>query len=190
MILSKNSLKSVNKSNVSVPAEQVLELPEKVLQFGTGVLLRGLPDYFIDKANKQNIFNGRIVIIKSTASGGADAFATQDGLYTHVIQGIEDGNRVEETLINASVSRVLSAQNEWNAVLECAANPVMEVIISNTTEVGISLIADDKITAAPPVSFPCKLLAFLHQRYEVFNGASDKGMVIVPTELLVDNGKN
>ena len=24
-------------------------LPEKVLQFGTGVLLRGLPDYFINK---------------------------------------------------------------------------------------------------------------------------------------------
>lgn len=32
-------------------------------------------------------------------------------------------------------------------------------------------------------------MAFLHKRYEVFNGAADKGMVIVPTELLVDNGK-
>ena len=31
-------------------------LPEKVLQFGTGVLLRGLPDYFIDKANKLGVF--------------------------------------------------------------------------------------------------------------------------------------
>jgi tagaturonate reductase len=33
-------------------------LPERVLQFGTGVLLRALPDYFIDQANKKGIFNG------------------------------------------------------------------------------------------------------------------------------------
>jgi tagaturonate reductase len=39
------------------------------LQFGTGVLLRGLPDYFIDKANRQDIFNGRILVVKSTALG-------------------------------------------------------------------------------------------------------------------------
>jgi tagaturonate reductase len=36
----------------------VLDLPEKVLQFGTGVLLRALPDYYIDLANKAGIFNG------------------------------------------------------------------------------------------------------------------------------------
>ena len=41
-------------------------LPEKVLQFGTGVLLRGLPDFFIDRANKKGIFNGSVVVVKST----------------------------------------------------------------------------------------------------------------------------
>ncbi len=54
-----------------------LNLPEKVLQFGTGVLLRGLPDYFIDKANRQGIFNGRIVVVKSTAQGDASAFESR-----------------------------------------------------------------------------------------------------------------
>ena len=57
-----------------------LELPEKVLQFGTGVLLRGLCDYFIDKANKQGLFNGRIVVVKSTDSGGTDSFAGRTSL--------------------------------------------------------------------------------------------------------------
>ena len=57
-----------------MPNEEIFELPEKVLQFGTGVLLRGLPDYFIDKANRNGIFNGRIVVVKSTSNGDAAAF--------------------------------------------------------------------------------------------------------------------
>ena len=34
-----------------VPHKNVFDLPEKVLQFGTGVLLRGLPDFIINAAN-------------------------------------------------------------------------------------------------------------------------------------------
>ncbi len=83
MQLSKKTLKEISpREGLTIPDEKLFALPEKVLQFGTGVLLRGLPDYFIDKANRQGIFNGRIVIIKSTATGGADAFDSQDGLYT------------------------------------------------------------------------------------------------------------
>jgi tagaturonate reductase len=164
-----------------------LTLPEKVLQFGTGVLLRGLPDYFIDKANKEGIFNGRIVVVKSTDKGNTTAYTAQDNLYTHCIQGIMEGQRVEEYVINAAVSRVLSATTEWKTILACAENPAMEIVISNTTEVGITLSEDD-VYAAPPLSFPGKLLAFLLHRYKHFNGDSSKGMVIVPTELIPDNG--
>ena len=90
MQLSKKTLKEISpKNGLIIPDEKLFTLPEKVLQFGTGVLLRGLPDYFIDKANRQGIFNGRIVIIKSTATGGADAFDTQDGLYTLCVKGME-----------------------------------------------------------------------------------------------------
>lgn len=63
----------------------------------------------------------------------------------------------------------------------------MEIIISNTTEVGITLTADN-IDAAPPASFPGKLLAFLLRRYRHFKGDINKGMVIIPTELIPDNG--
>lgn len=162
-------------------------LPEKVLQFGTGVLLRGLPDYFIDKANKAGIFNGRIVMIKSTDKGNTDAYTEQNNLYTHCIQGIMQGRRVEEYIVNSAISRVLSAAAEWEEILACATYPEMEIVISNTTEVGITL-SDDDVHAAPPASFPGKLLAFLLRRYEHFNGDGGKGMVIIPTELIPDNG--
>jgi len=166
--------------------EAILQLPEKVLQFGTGVLLRGLCDYSIDKANKQGIFNGRVVVVKSTDSGGADDFETQHGLYTHFVKGIDNGQTVDETVINASISRLLSAKSQWGQVLACAANPHMQVIISNTTEVGIAYTEED-VHAAPPASFPGKLLAFLLERYKVFGGSQGSGMVIVPTELIVNN---
>src|ERR1700712_3958111 len=133
MILSKYNLKKINVPGLQVPDEKVLELPEKVLQFGTGVLLRGLPDYFIDKANKQGVFNGRVVIVKSTSQGGTDAFSSQDNLFTQCVRGIENGKRVDEAVINASISRVLAASDEWPAILACAGNADMQIIISNTT---------------------------------------------------------
>lgn len=170
-----------------VPGADIFKLPEKVLQFGTGVLLRALPDFFIDKANKQNVFNGRLVVVKSTG-GDVDEFKKQDGLYTHCIKGIADGKVVEETIINASVSKVLSAQRNWVEVMQYAESADMQIIISNTTEVGIELKTDDDIHAAPPESFPAKLLAFLYKRFQYFKGSNESGMVIIPTELIVDNG--
>ncbi len=187
MQLSKHTLEQImQQTGLDVPAERIFELPEKVLQFGTGVLLRALPDHFIDKANKKGIFNGRVVVVKSTASDSS-AFDKQDGLYTVCVRGIQDGKTVEENIINASISRVLGAKTEWKRILECAHNPEMKIIISNTTEVGIQLVQDD-INSDPPVSFPGKLLAFLYERFKAFNGSSASGMVIVPTELITDNG--
>ncbi|MBS1563359.1 MAG: tagaturonate reductase [Bacteroidetes bacterium] len=189
MQLSKKVLPSLRSNGKQgVPSEELFSLPEKVLQFGTGVLLRGLPDYFIDKANRQGIFNGRIVVVKSTAQGGTDAFAQQDNLYTICIRGIDKGQKVDETMLNSSISRVLSASDEWAAVLACAANPQLQVVISNTTEVGITLVKEDKVDAAPPSSFPGKLLAFLLERYKKFNGIRESGLVIIPTELIPGNG--
>lgn len=188
MLLSKKTLEDIKpQSGLTVPGKALLSLPEKVLQFGTGVLLRGLPDYFIDKANRQGVFNGRVVVVKSTATGGADAFAKQDGLYTLCIRGIENGQSVDETIVNSSISRVLSAGEEWDSILECAHSAEMKIIISNTTEVGITLVEDD-IRLSPPRSFPGKLLAFLLERYKAFGGTKESGMVIIPTELIVDNG--
>ena len=187
MQLSKDTLGQIAiRKNLEIPNSKLFELPEKVLQFGSGVLLRGLPDYFIDKANKAGIFNGRVVIVKTTSSDSS-AFNRQDGLFTSCIRGLDNGNVIKENIINASISRVLSAKTDWKRILECAHNPEMKIVISNTTEIGIELIQDD-IHGEPPVSFPGKLLAFLYERYKAFNGSEASGMVIIPTELISDNG--
>jgi len=188
MRLSKTTLPQLQPQPGHVlPSQEQFELPEKVLQFGTGVLLRGLPDYFIDKANRQHLFNGRIVVVKSTSTGSSDAFDRQDGLYTLCIKGLEQDQLIEESIINASISRVLSASDSWNEILQTAHNPAMQLIISNTTEMGI-VLADDALTSGPPGSFPGKLTAWLLERFNAFQGDASKGMVIIPTELITDNG--
>ena len=189
MQLSRNSLKNIaERAEVVIPDEEIFSLPEKVLQFGTGVLLRGLPDYVIDKANRQQLFNGRVVVVKSTSSPGIDDFALQDNLYTLCVRGIEHEKMMEEFIINSSISRVLSAKENWDDVLRCAHNPDLKIVISNTTEVGIALTEDD-IHLSPPKSFPGKLLAFLHERYIAFKDNNDSGLIVIPTELITDNGQ-
>jgi tagaturonate reductase len=188
MILSRYTLKNISSDNVVLPDESIFELPEKVLQFGTGVLLRALPDYFIDNANRQGHFNGRVVVVKSTSSGDVGPFEKQDGLYTICVRGEKKGYAVKENIVNASISRVLNANTEWEQVLECAHNLAIQVIVSNTTEVGIQLVNED-IRQHPPKSFPGKLLAFLYERFQAFKGSEHSGMVIVPTELIPENGK-
>lgn len=190
-ILSNNTLADSNyqpKVKLVCPNPEIANYPEKVLQFGTGVLLRGLCDYFIDKANQKGIFKGRVVLVKSTSKGDSNAFELQDNLYTHCVKGIEEGKEVEEYLVNSSISRTLVANSEWDQILACAQNPEMQIVISNTTEVGIQYLANDTLFGQAPKSFPAKLLAFLHARYEHFKGAESAGMVIIPTELIINNG--
>lgn len=189
MILSGEMIAGINTaSGVMVPPANVFTLPERVLQFGTGVLLRGLPDYFIDKANRAGIFNGRVVVVKSTDKGGTEEFSSQDGMYTLCIRGIRNGRKIDEMIVNAGISRVLSASSNWQDVLSCASNPNLQVIISNTTESGIKPVKENILSLAPPSSFPGKLLAFLYERYKIFDRSPDCGMVILPTELVPENG--
>ncbi|ADY53263.1 Mannitol dehydrogenase domain protein [Pseudopedobacter saltans DSM 12145] len=185
-LLSREQLKTKN-SNLICPPVSTLELPEKVLQFGTGVLLRGLPNYYINKANLEGNFNGRVVVVKSTDQGGTNDFDQQNNLYTICIRGIQNGEKKEENQLVSAISRVLTASNQWEEILDFAASPSLEVVISNTTEVGICL-EEDNVHSQPPVSFPGKLLAVLYHRYKMYNGSKDRGLVIVPTELIPDNG--
>ncbi|SMD08833.1 tagaturonate reductase [Pedobacter africanus] len=188
MTLSKNALAGLEPADLDLPKEGLFDLPEKVLQFGTGVLLRGLPDYFVDKANKKGLFNGRVVVVKSTSKGGTAEFDEQDSLYTICVRGIENGQPVEENIISSAISRVLTADQQWEEILAVATSPLLKVIVSNTTEVGIQLL-EERIHEKVPASFPAKLLAVLYARYKALGESEDSELVVIATELISDNGK-
>ena len=166
----------------------MLALPERAVQFGTGAFLRGFIEYFLDIANASGQFNGRVVAIGSTSSGRDLAFAGQDGLYTLVTRGITQGATKEERRVIGSVSRALSAASDWDAVLACARAPDLALVFSNTTEIGITYDPLDTFDAVPPRSFPGKLTRFLYERAQAFDFVSTHGVIVVPCELIPENG--
>ncbi|HJU66816.1 MAG TPA: tagaturonate reductase [Gemmatimonadaceae bacterium] len=176
-------------STAKLPDPALLDLPEKAVQFGTGAFLRGFVDAFLDESNRQGRFGGRVVAVASTSSGRDEALNEQDGLYTLLIEGMEQGAAHQERRIVASVSRALSAPDEWDAVCECARNPDLELVFSNTTEVGIVLDESDHGDATPPRSFPGKLARFLYERARTFDYDVTKGLTVVPCELIEENGE-
>jgi len=183
------SNKFYNKNWYEANNGALTPLPEKVLQFGTGVLLRGLPDYFINKANKKGVFQGSIVVVKSTNLGGISDFEKQDNLYHHVIKGVVVGNEVNELHENTSISRVLVATTQWREILQVAESPELKIVISNTTEAGLVFDENDTQVINTPSSFPGKLLAVLWYRWKHYaNNANEYGLIILPTELIHDNG--
>jgi tagaturonate reductase len=176
------------RAGVTVPERDLLALPERAVQFGTGAFLRGFVEYFVDNANRSGAFNGRIVAVSSTGSGRDAKLDSQDGLYTLAVQGVVDGAAVSDYRIISALSRSISASTDWAAVLEVAENPELEVIFSNTTEVGIVLDETDSASLNPPQSFPGKLTAFLYHRAVGFGFDPASGVTVIPCELIEDNG--
>ncbi|MDB4869599.1 MAG: Mannitol dehydrogenase protein, partial [Gemmatimonadales bacterium] len=174
---------------VNLPDPSLLALPERAAQFGTGALLRGLIDYIVDAANRQGKFNGRVVAIGSMGSGRDDLVNAQDGLYTLLIEGVEKGAPVREHRVIASLSRALDATTEWAGVLALARNPDIDLIFSNTTEVGIVFDDSDRPDLDPPRSFPGKLTRYLYERARAFDYDPRQGVVVLPCELIDKNGE-
>lgn len=160
-------------------------MKEKIIQFGTGNFLRGFADYFVDKLNKENLYDGKIVIVSPTDSKQIDIINSQNGRYNLYLRGIENGQEVcEHTEINA-ITRAINPYADFASYLALAHNPDFRFIISNTTEAGIAFSAEDKLTDKPAKSFPAKLTQLLYERYK----SGFAGFVIFACELIDNNGK-
>lgn len=163
--------------------------PEKVLQYGEGNFLRAFVDWQINEMNKAGVFNGSAAVVQPIEFGMIDKLNDQDGLYTLYLQGMKDGKIIEESSIINSISRGINPFTHYDEYISLAHSPELRFVISNTTEAGISFDEKDKLDDKPQNSFPGKLCAFLFQRFEAFNGQKDKGLIILPCELIDRNGE-
>src|SRR4051794_38332988 len=148
-------------------------LPETVLQFGAGNFLRAFVDLFIHEANEQAQNVGRIVVVQSTDSGRAAALNQAGAGYHVLVRGRWKGQVLDNAIKVTSVSRALDARTQWAEVLAFAESPALKLIVSNTTEAGLSLDDKDRLigdtanaSAASPTSFPAKLVQVLQRRSE------------------------
>ncbi len=166
------------------------ERPVKVLQYGEGNFLRAFVDWIIDQLNEKSDFNGDVMMVQPLEHGMSDMINAQNGLYTTVLRGVQNGKPVEEFRKITSVKGCINPYRDYNEYIEQAKNPDLRFIISNTTEAGISYHKGDKLEDKPQVSYPGKVCAFLYSRYKAFNGDEKKGIIFIPCELIDKNGDN
>jgi tagaturonate reductase len=159
------------------------QLPERIIQFGSGRFLRAFADLFIHQGNSQGQEIGRVVVVQSTGDARADGLNKQAGKYHVIVRGFENGEVVDRVEVCESISRALHAPTQWAEVLELATSPNITTILSNTTEKGFELDPQDSPNDAPPRSFPAKLLMVLKARFE----ANQPAPTVIPCELLEGN---
>ncbi|KFX20251.1 tagaturonate reductase [Pectobacterium betavasculorum] len=163
--------------------------PDRVIQFGEGNFLRAFVDWQLDLLNEHTDLDAGIVVVRPIDSDFPPTLDTQDGLYTTIIRGLnERGEAVREPRLIRSVNREINVYRQFDEYLALAHDPNIRFVFSNTTEAGISYHADDRLSDAPPVSFPAKLTRLLYERFCHFDGAADKGWVLLPCELIDYNG--
>ena len=112
----------------------------------------------------------------------------QDGLYTLRLEGIDGGKTVKNSSVINVIGDCINPFTEYDKYLAYAESDDLQIIISNTTEAGIALDPSDTDFSVCPKSYPGKLLALLKRRYDHYNGALDKGLAIIPCELIDNNG--
>jgi len=169
-------------------AQTAAPYPERVVQFGGGVFLRAFADWIIQRLNEQADFGSSVVIVKPTPQGSYDPFNKQDGLFHVQLHGLVDGTLVTDKTLITCVTRAINPYEDYAAYLALAHQPEIRFVISNTTETGLTFAPDDKRSDTPASSFPAKLTAFLYERYQHFEGSTDKGCIILPCELVELNG--
>lgn len=163
---------------------------ERILQFGEGNFLRAFANWMIHEMNKKANFDAGVVVVQPIDQGLVKMLNDQDGLYTLYLNGIKNGKAISEHEIIDCIQRAINPYDNFAGYLANAKNPDLRFVISNTTEAGIAYNAEDSLEDTPQKSFPGKLTALLYKRFQEFSGASDKGLIVIPCELIDRNGDN
>lgn len=165
------------------------KLPIKFLQFGEGNFLRAFVDYLIDKMNKEAGFNAGVAVVQPTIGGLVNMLEDQNNLYTLFVRGVKKGQIVDDQRVISAIQRSLSPYENYQEYLDLAKGEDLQFILSNTTEAGIAFDESEAtLEAGPHKNFPAKVTAFLYERFKHFQGAEDKGLHIIPCELIENNG--
>lgn len=167
---------------------KTVKRPIKIMQFGEGNFLRAFVEWILQDLNDKGAINSNVVVVQPMPFGRLDELRKQDGLYTVCLEGLIDGQKVKTRQIIDVLGDFINPFTQYEEFLKYGESEDLQVIISNTTEAGIAFDETDTDHSVCPKSFPGKLLALLHRRYVHFNGAMDKGLAIVPCELIDNNG--
>lgn len=178
-------MKKLNRKNIGLEEKP----PIKIVQFGEGNFLRAFIGYAFQELNKATGFNAGIAVVQPINQGMVGMLNEQDGLYTLFMKGVKKGKEIQDIELISNIVKGVNPFTNFDGYLSLAKENSLEFIISNTTEAGIAYISSDKKEMQPPSSFPAKLTVFLFERFKHFNGDTNKGLTIIPCELINNNAE-
>lgn len=164
------------------------EEPILAVQFGEGNFIRGYIDWMVDYLRDQRLFKGRILMVKPRPGGDWDGINRQGGLYTVIERGISGGKPTRSRKLIQVVSGCLSPYESWDKLVDVFVSDELKIVFSNTTESGLVYRKDNAPLGTCPGTFPAQLASLLRERFLRYSGAPDKGLIVIPCELLIDNG--
>jgi len=162
--------------------------PVTVLQIGDGNFLRAFADWMIDVANEAGVMDAGVAIAEPRGRGITRLLRQQDNVYTVLLRGVEDGRQTVSRRVVTCVADAFNPYDDWQRMLAHAVRPALRFVVSNTTEAGIVDVEEPFVAGACPASFPAKLTALLHARYNALGGGARTGVVVLPCELIERNG--
>ena len=155
----------------------------KILQFGTGVFLRGYFDWMLQQLADQDLADPQVSMVKLTSGGDFSVYEKQGGVYHVILQGLDKGQTVDRIEKIDRLKEFFHPYNDWDQFLESAKDPAYKLVVSNSTEAGLCYEKTDSFKTCP-ASFPAKLYSWLKSRFE----AGLPGLAVLAFELVPDNG--
>lgn len=163
--------------------------PVKVLQFGEGNFLRAFVDWMLQIANEKGVTDMSVAVVSPRFSENKSikSLQAQQGLYHIVLEGMHNGEAVSTVKQIDVIAEAFSPAADIESYKAIIESPDLRFVISNTTEAGIRY-EQDSHCCLTSVSFPAKVAAMLHHRFQHFGGDKGKGLIFLCCELIEDNG--
>lgn len=167
----------------------IRQAPVRILQFGEGNFLRTFIDWMVDRMRQDAGFGGSVALVKTIPGPFSPDFEAQANAYTVVIRGRAEGQVVNRRSRIDVISGRCNPYEDFQGFLDAACDPAVRVVVSNTTEAGIAMVAADRAGDRPAASYPGKLTQLLRARYLALGGTRASALLVMPCELIEKNGQ-
>src|SRR5690625_1490166 len=104
--------------------------PVQAVQIGEENFIRSFVDWMIHQCNEQNLFKGSVVVTQPSERGAhkLQKMKEQDGLFTLVTRGLDNGEPVDDSEIISSIEKAIDPFSEWESFLALAEDENIEFI--------------------------------------------------------------
>ncbi|MDR2559139.1 MAG: tagaturonate reductase, partial [Oscillospiraceae bacterium] len=156
-------MQQLNRNHPLIESAQVF--PEKVLMFGESAFLCALVCPALDELNRKGLFGGSVTV----AGKNIEHFKTQEGLFTIIEKGIENGGKSIKTNLIICVTDYINPYSDHDNYIKRGRNPELRFIVSD----------------APDAE---KIAALLYERFAFFKGDEKKGLILFSCGRVENNG--